>query len=93
MQPKVVWSARAERVLTDVDAYLREKYGDDYADRYLDSVQRATSGLAQYPTKARPVPGKHGSRRWELDAHYYIVYEPTDYGIKVTAMLSIKRGQ
>jgi plasmid stabilization system protein ParE len=92
MGEKVTWSIESRTILKGVFDYLFENYGEQYAQRYLDGVYRNTDALADHPTKGRPAD-KPGQRRWQLNAHHYVVYEITDDGINIISMLSYRLRQ
>lgn len=92
MHPQITWTSKAERTLTSVAEFLRKKYGEPYSDNYLAGVRLITRGLAEYPSKGRPLDIERKKRRWNLDSHHYVVYETTDNGIRIISMLSIKQG-
>jgi plasmid stabilization system protein ParE len=89
---KVTWSTESKLTVGMLGAFLAENYGEDYADKVLDSIEKTVHELADHPTKGRPA-ALLGQRRWQLNNHHYVVYEISDEGIFILSMLSYKLGE
>jgi plasmid stabilization system protein ParE len=55
--------------------YLRETVHEEYAEDYLDHVNRVLLGVANHPTKGMFVDRTRNIRRWRFDRHNYALYK------------------
>lgn len=85
--PEYRLAAPAQRNLREIVRYTLRTWGEDQADRYLESLRKCMASLAASPNLGRACSYAHPDyRRYEHEKHV-IFYRPTKYGIRVGRIL------